>query len=60
MLLGKDSRKYAIFTLNREGKREYKKYYDGEVAAAVITLWRFFWYIAGSGWFPWGGPTSTP
>jgi len=68
-LLGKGNRKYAILTLNREGKkqlrlidgsyvnvkitgaprrkREYQKYYDGEVAAAVIKVWRFFWYICG-------------
>jgi len=28
-------------------KREYKKYYDGEVSAAVIKLWKFFRYICG-------------
>jgi transposase InsO family protein len=68
-LLGKGNRKYAIFTLNREGKkqlrlfnkeyvnveitgtprkkREYKKYYDKEVAAVLIKLWKFFRYICG-------------
>jgi len=68
-LLGKGNRKYAILTLNREGKkqlrlidgsyvnvkitgaprrkREYQKYYDGEVAATVIKVWRFFQYICG-------------
>jgi len=68
-LLGKGNRKYAIHTLNREGKKQlrftggenvnvvitnatrrkrvYKKYYDGEVAKALIKLWKFFRYICG-------------
>jgi len=68
-LLGKGNRKYAIFILNREGKKQlrfiggknvnvvttgnhrrkrvYKKYYDDEVAAALIKLWKFFRYVCG-------------
>ena len=68
-LLGGGNRKYAIYTLNREGKnqlrfiggknvnvvisstvrkkRVYKKYYDEEVAKALINLWKFFRYICG-------------
>jgi len=68
-LLGKGNRKYAIFILNREGKKQlrfiggknvnvvitgncrrkrvYKKYYDDEVAAALVNLWKFFRYVCG-------------
>jgi hypothetical protein len=68
-LLGKGNRKYEIYALNREGKKQlrlvdgknaiveissvkrkkraYKKYYDDEVAKAVIMLWKFFRYICG-------------
>jgi len=68
-LLGKGSRKYAIFILNKEGKKQlrfidgknvnviitgkhrkkrvYKKYYDDEVAAVLIKLWKFFRYVCG-------------
>jgi len=68
-LLGKGSRKYEIYALNREEKKQlrligdkytnvkissnhrekrvYKKYYDDEVAEAVIKLWKFFRYICG-------------
>ena len=68
-LLGKGNRKYAIFILNREGKKQlrfiggknvnvvitgnhrrkrvYKKYYDDEVAAVLIKLWKFFRYVCG-------------
>jgi hypothetical protein len=69
-LLGKGNRKYAIYTLNREGKKQlrfmggknvnvvitgnrrkkrvYKKYYDDEVAAVLIRLWKFFRYLRGT------------
>ena len=68
-LLGKGNRKYEIYALNREGKKQlrflggknvnveisskvrkkraYQKYYDEEVARAIITLWKFFRYICG-------------
>jgi len=68
-LLGKGNRKYAIFILNREEKKQlrfiggkninvvitgnhrrkrvYKKYYDDEVAAVLIKLWKFFRYVCG-------------
>ena len=68
-LIGKGNRKYAIFILNREGKKQlrfiggksvnvkitstprrkrvYKKYYDDEVAAVLIKLWKFFRYVCG-------------
>jgi len=68
-LVGKGNRKYAIYTLNREGKKQlrfiggknvnvvitssrrkkrvYPKYYDDEVAAVLIKLWKFFRYICG-------------
>ena len=68
-LIGGGNRKYAIYTLNREGKKQlrciggknvnviitdncrkkrvYQKYYDDEVAQAVVKLWKFFRYICG-------------
>jgi hypothetical protein len=68
-LIGKGNRKYAIYTLNREGKKHLrfiggksvnvvitgnqrekrvcKKYYDDDVAAVLIKLWKFFRYICG-------------
>jgi hypothetical protein len=68
-LLGKGNRKYAIFALNREGKKQlriidgknvnviitstvrrkrvYQRYYDDEVAEALIKLWKFFRHICG-------------
>ena len=68
-LIGKGNRKYAIFILNKEGKKQlrfiggknvnvvitgnhrrkrvYKKYYDDEVAAVIIKLWKFFRYVCG-------------
>jgi transposase InsO family protein len=73
-LLGKGNRKYEIYALNREGKKQlllldgkyvnveisnscrkkrvYKKYYDDEVAAALIKLWEFFRYICGERFVP--------
>jgi len=68
-LLGKGNRKYAIFILNRDGKKQlrfiggknvnvvitgnyrrkrvYKKYYDEDVAVALVNLWKFFRYVCG-------------
>ena len=68
-LIGGGNRKYAIYALNREGKKQlrfiggknvnvvitsncrrkrvYKKYYDEDVAQALIKLWKFFRYICG-------------
>jgi hypothetical protein len=68
-LIGGGNRKYAIHTLNREGKKQlrfiggknvnvvitgscrkkrvYKKYYDEDVAQALIKLWKFFRNVCG-------------
>jgi hypothetical protein len=69
LALAGGNRKYAIYRLNREGKRQlrwvdgeyvnveisgrtrkkrvYKPFYDKEVAAALVKLWRFFMQVCG-------------
>jgi len=37
----------VVITGNHRRKRVYKKYYDDEVAAVLIKLWKFFRYICG-------------